>query len=412
MLILFLAFLYYIGIDILPAHSYTFNSIYKTNTSKDAEHNDSKIKTVITNITSNTPIAQIADNSQYIKLDNKYSTTSTGKAIVANLDDKTVALVEDNKIIQIYNIVSVGKPDKYYETPGGVYKIRSWETNHYSSIGHVYMPWSMQFSGNYFIHGIPYYENGERVSTQYSGGCIRLSDEDAKNVYDFSDKNTHVVVVKNEDLASNIKADDYDKTLMNSLKDNLKDSEYLILDLKDNIYFSNIDNLNQSLNDTRIENMAIVMTALDYVSQEKKIHISANDLDQNSEGIKQLELLPKLLSGDREASSKTIDPLGWRLFQAFLDNKIKSIGLENTEINIAKNQNPKTTDNAVTINTSTSTLLDIMYMYRYAYIYKPYLMSLDNKENTDNHTLWQMQNGKYNIKIIKNSRRDFLIINY
>lgn len=380
--------------QILPAHSYTFNSIYKANKNdvknKDIEYNDDKINIVITNITSSTPMSVVAVSSQYIKLGNKYSIPPKGKAVVANLDDKTIALVEDGNIYKIYSIVSIGKPNKYYETPGGIYKIKSWETNHYSSIGHVYMPWSMQFSGNYFIHGIPYYEDGERVSTQYSGGCIRLADKDAEGVYDFSDKNTYVVVLKKDDLASDNTAESYDNNIMNNIKISYKDKRYLILDIKDNIYFSNISKLNQSLLDTGIENIAITMTALDNVSQEKMIYIGEDK-------IKQLDILPQLLAGDKEATNRTIEPLGWRLFQAFLESKIKSIGLENTEIDT---------------DTSTSTLLDMMYIYRYAYIYKPYLMSLDNKENTDKNIIWQTQSGKYNIKIIKDSSKDFLIIYY
>ncbi len=396
--IAFFAFLYYIGMQVLPAHSYTFNSIYKNNNNSNKnkdnaiEYNNDKINTVISNITSSTPMSAVAVSSQYIKLGNKYSIPPKGKAIVANLDDKTVALVEDGNIYKIYSIVSIGKPNKYYETPGGIYKIKSWETNHYSSIGHVYMPWSMQFSGNYFIHGIPYYENGERVSTQYSGGCIRLTDKDAEGVYDFSDKNTYVVVLKKDDLVSDNTAESYDNNVMNNIKSSYKDKQYLILDLKDNIYFSNVENLNQNLTDTGMENIAITMTTLDNVSQEKMIYIG-------EDRVKQLDILPQLLAGDKEATNRTIEPLGWRLFQAFLDNKVKSIGLENTEINIET-------------NISTSTLLDMMYIYRYAYIYKPYLMSLDDKENTDRNTIWQTQSGKYTIKIIKDSAKDFLIIYY
>ncbi len=402
--ITFFAFLYYVGIQVLPVYSYNINSLHKNSEKDDIKYNDDKINTVITNITSSTPISVAAVGSQYIKLDNKYSIPPIGKAVVANLDDKTVALVEDSKITKIYNIVSLGKPNKYYETPGGIYKIRSWETNHYSLIGEVYMPWSMQFSGNYFIHGIPYYEDGERVSSQYSGGCIRLSDEDAQNIYDFSDKNTYVVVVKNEDLTSDAKANDYDKSLMSNIKDSLNGSEYLILDLKDSIYFSNIDNLNKTLTDSKIENLAIAMTALDYVSQEKKAYIGES-------GLKQLDLLPEIIKGDKKYINETINPLGHRLFQAFLNNKIKSIGLENTDIDLSSYLT-QDNDNETKINTSTSTLLDMMYIYRYAYIYKPYLMSLDNTKNTDKNIMWQIQNGKYNIKITKENNRDFLIISY
>src|SRR3989344_3348659 len=69
------------------------------------------------------------------------------------------------------------------QTPNGVYKIRSREENHFSSIGEVWMPWSMHFYGNYFIHGWPYYPSGAPVADTYSGGCIRLSTSDAKELF-------------------------------------------------------------------------------------------------------------------------------------------------------------------------------------------------------------------------------------
>jgi len=68
------------------------------------------------------------------------------------------------------------------------------EKNHLSSISHVWMPWSMQFNNNYFIHEWPYWPGGEKISTQYSLGCIRLHEEDSKTVYDWADIGTELVI--------------------------------------------------------------------------------------------------------------------------------------------------------------------------------------------------------------------------
>src|SRR5690606_19090161 len=66
--------------------------------------------------------------------------------------------------------------------------------SHFSSIGEVYMPWSMQFYGNFFIHGWPYYPDGTEVSPGYSGGCVRLSTEDSQAVFEFVDVGTPIFV--------------------------------------------------------------------------------------------------------------------------------------------------------------------------------------------------------------------------
>lgn len=97
---------------------------------------------------------------------------------------------------RVFPIISKGKPTSYYETIGGVYSNDYKYLLHLSSIGHVYMPYSVHIFGNYFIHGIPYYPDGTKVSSTYSGGCIRLSDADAKEVYDFVEEGTPIILTQ------------------------------------------------------------------------------------------------------------------------------------------------------------------------------------------------------------------------
>ena len=59
----------------------------------------------------------------------------------------------------------------------------------------VFMPYSLQFYEDFFVHGIPYYPNGVRVTSTFSGGCLRLHDEDAKVVYDFSKRDMMIILI-------------------------------------------------------------------------------------------------------------------------------------------------------------------------------------------------------------------------
>ena len=323
---------------------------------------------------------------------------ANNKIIAANLDEKKINILENGQIIKTFPIVSIGKPDKYYETPGGVYKIKGWETEHYSTLGHVYMPWSMQFSGNYFIHGIPYHDMGngtkDKVSTEYSGGCIRLADDDAKYIYDFSDKDTVVIVSKIEDRvysASDSTLKEKNKSL-SDLENKYSNRQYFIMDLSTNVYSTNIDkNIieNEPINNTNIYNLAIAYTSLDNVSQERSVNYK-------SEKVKMLSVLGDTLAGDAEAISLSIDYIGPRLFQVYLNNKLKAIGVTNTEVNI-KTQ------------LSTTTFMDMVTLARYAYIYKPYIMSIDDSAGTGN--IWQYDMGQgYYVYIVKGIHRDFLVL--
>lgn len=126
-----------------------------------------------------------------------------GQHLIVHLALMNIELRDGTTTLATLPIITIGKPGSYYETIGGVYQNDYKIRNHFSSIGHVYMPWSTHVFGNFFIHGIPYYENGTKVSGEYSGGCIRLTDADAKRVYDFISKETPIIVTDHsvEDFA-------------------------------------------------------------------------------------------------------------------------------------------------------------------------------------------------------------------
>lgn len=121
------------------------------------------------------------------------------KTVVVYLSTNTLLLKENGVVVGHFTLVTQGKPGSYYETIGGRYLSDFKEELHFSSLGHVYMPYSVHVFGNYFIHGIPYYPDGTKVSSAYSGGCIRLQDDDAKIVYDFITPSTEIVITRSDE---------------------------------------------------------------------------------------------------------------------------------------------------------------------------------------------------------------------
>ncbi len=116
------------------------------------------------------------------------------KLIVADLPSMTLSLYEGSVLVKTFPILSRGRESTFWETPTGKYAIQTKERKHFSSIGETWMPYSMQFYGNFFIHGWPTYVNGDDVPRGYSGGCIRLSTEDAGEIYAFSTVGTRVFI--------------------------------------------------------------------------------------------------------------------------------------------------------------------------------------------------------------------------
>jgi hypothetical protein len=144
-------------------------------------------------------IPPVVTKSEGVKLQTDVYTYE-GDYVVANLKTKIITLKNGTSTIASYPIISQGRPGSYYETIGGIY-VNDYKTPlHFSSIGHVYMPYSIHVFGNYFIHGIPYYPDYREVSSTYSGGCIRLATNDAKKVYDFVQRGTPIVITQGDEM--------------------------------------------------------------------------------------------------------------------------------------------------------------------------------------------------------------------
>jgi D-alanyl-D-alanine carboxypeptidase len=117
-----------------------------------------------------------------------------GKFVAADLVAMKLFLYNNGQVQEELPIQSKGKPGTSWETPSGFYSIKTKEETHFSSIGKVYMPFAMQFYGNYFIHGWTHYPDGTPVSATFTGGCIKLTVEDAQKVFAFADIGTGVFV--------------------------------------------------------------------------------------------------------------------------------------------------------------------------------------------------------------------------
>lgn len=124
------------------------------------------------------------------------------KFVEVDLTKMQVTLYENGAAKETMSVRTKGREGSWWETPIGEYKVLSKSANHFSSIGDVWMPWSIQFYGNFFIHGWPYYSDGRAVEQRYSGGCVRLGTEDAKKVYDFVVRGTPILIYEETAPAS------------------------------------------------------------------------------------------------------------------------------------------------------------------------------------------------------------------
>ncbi|MCD6568849.1 peptidoglycan DD-metalloendopeptidase family protein [bacterium] len=107
------------------------------------------------------------------------------RGLEINLTKRKVALYDDGKLVAVLPLSYQSPENVWFESPTGLYKIRTKEKLHWSTIGKVWMPYSMQYYEDFFLHGIPYYPDGRKLTSTVSGGCLRFADEVAQKLYEF-----------------------------------------------------------------------------------------------------------------------------------------------------------------------------------------------------------------------------------
>lgn len=126
------------------------------------------------------------------------------KSILIDLTNMNLFLLENGKIFKTIKVLHKGPSTLWFQSPTNYFNVGVKYKLLKSGIVNVYMPYSVQIHQDFFVHGIPYYPNGERVNSRFSGGCLRVADEDAKTIYDFSKKGDKIIVyetaIKNEEI--------------------------------------------------------------------------------------------------------------------------------------------------------------------------------------------------------------------
>ena len=94
-------------------------------------------------------------------------------------------------------LVSSGKA--YYETPIGEFSILNKSELQYSWTYGLYMPYWMNFYGDYGIHELPYWPSGYREGEDHLGfpvshGCVRLGIGPAEELFNWSEIGTKLYI--------------------------------------------------------------------------------------------------------------------------------------------------------------------------------------------------------------------------
>lgn len=117
------------------------------------------------------------------KNDNILPKICESRVLEIDLSKNLIYFFENCQLKESVPIAYQSPPDKWFQTPTGYYRVGVKKERHISSLVAVRMDYAVQLYEDYFIHEIPRYLNGERVSSTFSGGCIRLESEKAKKIF-------------------------------------------------------------------------------------------------------------------------------------------------------------------------------------------------------------------------------------
>jgi len=115
-----------------------------------------------------------------------------------NLSAMKIKLYKDGKPTKEWPILAKGDPQEWGGSALGMYKILSGNEISFSIVTDVYMPYALHYYGKYYIHGVPYYPGGQKRITTITGGCIQLSDKDAKEIYELAELDMPVLAIDKE----------------------------------------------------------------------------------------------------------------------------------------------------------------------------------------------------------------------
>lgn len=312
-----------------------------------------------------------------------------GKAVLADLQKMSISLYQDGQIIKIFSIVSIGQSGLPWETPRGQFNILTKEENHQSTVTDVWMPYSMQFLGNYFIHGWPYYDDLTPVGLGFSGGCIRLKTIDAEEVFAFVDRGTPLIVAGN-----NLPDGSLGRYLAKdrNLLPTVTAESYLVADLDNGavIVKKNSKKLYS------IASLTKLMTALVFLDQVNPInqivigedhqiipYREVGKLETGEVFVAKDLLWPLLLESSNKAAEVLASRLGEKRFVTEMNNRAKTIGLINSVF----------ADPAGIDALNISSAEDLFRLARHIFFEKNYIFSVSrqNKIAVASHT-WQSSN--------------------
>lgn len=289
-----------------------------------------------------------AKRDQYIK---------EGKAFIwADLETLDVYMYQANGEPIKIKAKTKGREGRWWETPSGEYTILGKNPTGYSSLGGVYMPYAMQFNGNFLFHGWPYYPNGEDVGSSYSGGCIRFTNDNAMRLYNFATVGMPVLIIGERDTDNYLALEAANGS---SRAPEIAAESFLVTHLNGEVLADK--DSNKVLPVGALTNFITALTAAETFNMDRAI--GSGTIFDN--------LYPMFMQSSKRAADGIAGFAGRSYFVTLMQRKANSMGMTNTKV----------VDSSGTSLENVSTARDLGLMARYTFEKRFFIYKITKGDN-------------------------------
>ena len=262
-------------------------------------------------------------------------------------------------------ILSKGQKGTWWETPAGLYEVKDKNAKQFSSFGQVTTPWNIAFQGNFSIHGWPLNPDGTPVSAEYTTGCIRLADGDAKQFFDLVTLHTPILVHE-----APIEPDGF---VYEPKIPELDTPHYLIADVESSTVLASSD-LHESVPIASLTKLMTALVAAEYINLDTSVSVTQSTFVQSliprlgeRDKVSMYSLLQLLLvESSNEAAEVIAEQIGQEKFIAYMNEKAASLGLTDTHF----------ADPSGLSSENTSSLHDLLSLTQYIYNNRRFIIEL------------------------------------
>ncbi len=341
---------------------------------------------------------------QKINTEKEKLTRDKRNFIDVNLQKMEINLYEEGEIIDTFPVISKGRDGSWWETAPGAYFVGDKVVTHFSSIAEAWMPYAVQFYGNFFIHGWPYDRAGRALAVGPSGGCLRMNTADAKKIFEFAERGMPVLVYEKKESSLLPALLPYNKEI--TPPSSIDADNFIIADLYTGeiLLGKNVDSeikagiatdIMLALSVSEIVNLGKSIVARDWMFGEEREGIIIPNRSYTARQLVEI-LLTKSSTESVNVLARffTVD-----YFAMTINAKARAIGMGNTKFDNIYREN----ENNIT------TLIDVAKMMRYIDQYRGFIFQI---ESTFNDTISENQSifTVYKIKDKENNPRLILII--